>query len=247
VKKNFTLIELLVVIGIIVILAAMLLPSLGAAKEKARRTTCMNNLRQVGIATIGHAGENGGQFPLDASMNAWNTASGPDATDPTHFLYGNYETLGLPKIMWQCPSNPFWRIYVTYPPIGQTIVHSYPYHGLKAGRRPGSSWSEDWDAHPTVLSRANSTMLLFSDFVAVSTGGSLANKWRINHNKSGKRLDTVHDGWVGVLDCAGANQLFADGHAVWKNKIIVIPPQTGLPQGNAFFATGDGGNAHYFK
>jgi prepilin-type N-terminal cleavage/methylation domain-containing protein/prepilin-type processing-associated H-X9-DG protein len=62
--RAFSLIELLVVIGIIAILIAILVPTLAVARAQAKRTACLSNLRQIGIAIQAYASENDGRIPF---------------------------------------------------------------------------------------------------------------------------------------------------------------------------------------
>src|SRR5712671_5866332 len=69
-NQGFTLIELLVVIAIIAILAAMLLPALAAAKEKAKRTQCVNGLRQMYLGCTIYATDSDDWFPIWGGYSA---------------------------------------------------------------------------------------------------------------------------------------------------------------------------------
>jgi prepilin-type N-terminal cleavage/methylation domain-containing protein len=109
-RRGFTLIELLVVIAIIAILAALLLPSLASAKEKARRVKCLSNLRQASLGFKLFAQERDGYYPwlLPAAEGG---TYGPDAgVNWRNFLAASNE-IDSPKVL-TCPSDTATRATV---------------------------------------------------------------------------------------------------------------------------------------
>jgi prepilin-type N-terminal cleavage/methylation domain-containing protein/prepilin-type processing-associated H-X9-DG protein len=124
-RSAFTLIELLVVIAIIAILAAILFPVFGRARENARRTSCVSNMKQMGLGVSMYAQDNDGRYPMSSGAQRWPnyiqpyiksrqlfvcpSVSGTDienrgqfwegTSGPAYFGYGyNYQYLGNSRL-----------------------------------------------------------------------------------------------------------------------------------------------------
>jgi len=151
-RAGFTLIELLVVIAIIAILAAMLLPALAKAKEKAKTTYCLNNMKQLQLCWHMYVDDNNDRLPLNGGQalpgpggnglpNSW--IQGGAQTDPAlpwianGVLYPYNKTTSIyacPANTRQItfPANPPTTFVATVGPQARTVSINYPLGGFNA-------------------------------------------------------------------------------------------------------------------
>lgn len=219
--RAFTLIELLVVIAIIAILAALLLPALAGAKEKGRRTTCKNSIRQFILATHMYANDNEDFLPSGASNKGAEDDHLPVLCTATSNAIVEYSS----ERMAHCPSFAEYFINQQSQRLFQEqeygYIIGYNYHGGHTNTPwPAlTNFSATWIS-PQRLSD-NPSLVLVSDMNDWSPGYG---ETFAPHGANGAVLSggdysnvSVNGASSAAVGAAGGNVGLLDGSVSWKN------------------------------
>jgi prepilin-type N-terminal cleavage/methylation domain-containing protein/prepilin-type processing-associated H-X9-DG protein len=195
-RAGFTLIELLVVIAIIAILAAILFPVFAQAREAARKTTCLSNLKQLGLGMTMYATD------YDDQAVPWNLRYKDKNLYDANGVSLSWDRLIQPYIkstaVLRCPSDS-GSLKPDLPGIG-VVVRSYTYPG-----NIGGGWC-DWTpprALATITQPSQTVVLIERDNCGYVKGGGQWEWCSVNDNES-------EMAWRHQLQ---SNVLYADGHA----------------------------------
>jgi prepilin-type N-terminal cleavage/methylation domain-containing protein len=205
---GFTLIELLVVIAIIAILAAMLMPALESARDKAVRVSCLSRQKQLFLGISLYANNWDGWYPYSGHYET--TAKIMEFADEQQ----KYEVATSEEMFW-CPAVD-WTVFRNWShaspmPRKQTTPHRWIGYSLVGGKYFNRLHNHWWDG-PMRHDERDETRLLLSDLVLRDTRGTEERFY--SHGDSPGAVSGNYVAYSG--EPAGSNGVYSDGHAEWR-------------------------------